>query len=98
MAQTARRGDKAVHSNRIHFSKRCLQHWKVQRAIYLLVREEESMISMEAVWQLHSLSILISQGSSGYLKARGITPQVQGLVRTALGTVHHHPLQQISRA
>jgi len=66
----------------------------MQRATYLLVREEENVISMEAVWQLHSLPILVSQRSSGYLKARGITPQVQGLFRTALGTVHHHPLQQ----
>lgn len=49
---------------------------------------------MEAVWQLQSLPILISQGSSGYLKAGGITPQMQGLLRTALGTVHHNPLQQ----
>ncbi len=52
------------------------------------------MISMEAVWQLHSLPILVSQRSSGNLKARGITPQVQGLIRTALGTIHHNALQQ----
>ncbi len=52
------------------------------------------MISMEGVWQLHSLPILVSQGGSGNLKARGITPQVQGLVRTALGTIHHNALQQ----
>ena len=52
------------------------------------------MISMEAVWQLQSLSILVSQGSSGYLKAEGIAPQMQGLFGTGLGTVHHNALQQ----
>ncbi len=52
------------------------------------------MISLEGVWQLHSLPILVSQRRSGNLKARGITPQVQGLIRTALGAIHHNALQQ----
>ncbi len=65
----------------------------VQRAAYLLVRQEEGMISMEGVWQLHSLPILISQGSSGYLKTGGITPQVQGRFNIAVDTVQHNPLQ-----